>query len=184
MDRGLALGFKIRTDQGVMGLLQSRIKDCTSWLSRVSKTVGASVCEPTEADRQEELQPPSADAPQEMSALEPTVQSLLLAEPVPNEGHRCPPTSLEVTQSLLTEASSLAVDMGKQELRMYAAWWECRARQLLEMKAPDSLGRTQSVQLKGLLTELSRGQISNFVDKQLLTTAKARSKEQQGWMRR
>ena len=190
VDQGLALGFKFRTNQGVMGLLQSRIKDCTSWLSRVSKSIGASANDPAGAEKQEEAQPRVlAPADADLEPKEPS-SSLSQTEVVPKE-HGCLPTSVEATQSLLTDASSLAVDMGKQELRVYAAWWECRARQLLEMGASDdpvaeipTNERAQSVQLKRLLTELSRGQIANFVDKELLATVKTRSKEQQGWLRR
>ena len=152
--------------------------------------MGASANDLAEAENQEEAQPrtqPPADANSE--AKEPS-SSLSQTEIVPNE-HGCLPISVETTQSMLTDASSLAADMGKQELRVYAAWWECRARQLLEMGAPDDSvveiptgGQAQSVQLKRLLTELSRGQIANFVNKELLATVKTRSKEQQSWLRR
>jgi hypothetical protein len=96
-------------------------------------------------------------------------------------------------QSLLTEASSLAVDMGEQELRLSAAWWDSKTRLLLEdvpttdsnIVAKSSKRLPQkSRQLKHLLTELNRGQFSIYVDKQLLAAAKTKNKDQQSWLRR
>jgi hypothetical protein len=112
--------------------------------------------------------------------------------PAPND-RSGQPASIEDLQNLLTEASNLAVDMGEQELRLSAAWWDCTTRQLLEQRPTNDSNTVahtnkrpppQSQQLKRLLAELARGQCTNYVDKQLLAAAKKHTKEQQGWLRR